>query len=376
MFKVQDRRPSKAIKWQRVAGTDLIPMWVADMDLATAPVVSQALAERTQHPVYGYTHPWPSLNQAVVNWCQARYQWAIEADWILWQPGVVPSINMLLQSFTRGGRVLVQTPNYPPLLNCARLRGCEPRYLETLWLGDRWGWDWQLLTNELAHPDCQVMILCNPMNPQGELLGQADLARLAELCAEHQVLLISDEIHCDLILDGQGHVPAGSLPLLQDRSITLMAASKSFNVAGLGCSFAIIPNPELRQQYRNSSQDLLPYPNLMGLLAAEAAFSAEGWQWLVQLQQFLRGNQQLVSQCIKQLPGLDYQPRAATFLAWITSELPPGLLQQEFIKAGILTSPGQDFGQAQHARLNFGTDRATLERALALFSQHWLKHCC
>lgn len=370
MFNAVDRRNTHAIKLERYRDQAVLPMWVADMDLATAPAVQAALEQRFDHPVYGYTHPWPELNQAVVDWCAQQYDWAIDASWIVWLPGVVPSFNLAIQAFAKGGRVIVQEPNYPPLRSAASDRGCTPVPLAVQFDGERWIWDRTVLEQELAHPDCHLMILCNPMNPNGTVLGEADLERLGQLCRQHDVTLCSDEIHCDLRLDGGQHCPVGRLDTLREHSITLMAASKTFNVAGLGCSFAIVPNTELRSHYQCSGLNLLPHPSFPGYFAAEAAFT-QGQAWLTELRAHLRSNRDRLAEAINALPGLTYRPQPATFLAWIEADLPAGELMQHFVAAGIMPSDGKDFGNNQAVRLNFGTDRATLDTAIERLTDYW-----
>ncbi|WP_028669607.1 MalY/PatB family protein [Saccharospirillum impatiens] len=369
-FDTIDRSDTHAIKHELYRNSPVLPMWVADMDLASPPCVQEALASRAAHPVYGYSHPWPSLNNAVVSWCQQQYQWAIDPSWVVWLPGVVPSFNLVIDAFARGGRVLVQEPNYPPLRKAAELRGATAVKLPVT-TAPRAGWDWSVLERELAHPDCHLMILCNPMNPQGLVLSTTELERLAAVCREHRVLLCSDEIHCDLILEpGLSHRPASSLPDIAEHSVTLMAASKTFNVAGLGCSFAVIPNGDLRQQLQRSGQDLMPHPNFMGMLATEAAFS-EGYDWHVALLAHLKNNRDRVASVISELSGLHYTPAPATFLAWIESDLAPAEAMNHFTKAGIMPSDGKDFGDPRSVRLNFGTGRETLDQALHQLQTYW-----
>lgn len=371
MFDAIDRRQTHAVKIDRYRDQDVIPLWVADMDLATAPAIQQSLERRMAHPVYGYTHPWPELNQIVVDWCAHEYDWTIEPDWIVWMPGVVPSFNLAIQTFAQNGRVLVQEPNYPPLRQAAAIRGAEPVRLPVTFHGTRWMWDWDQLENELSHDDCHLMILCNPMNPHGTVLRQKELERLGRLCARHEVILCSDEIHCDLRLDPQTrHVPAASLSELSSRSLTLMAASKTFNVAGLGCSFAIIPDADRRRAFQATGQDLVPHPNFLGYYAAEAAFR-DSKTWLTALRRHLLANQERVAEVINRLPGLCYQPQAATFLAWIESDLPAGEAMHHFVQAGLMPSDGKDFGDPTAVRLNFGTDRETLDKALNRLETYW-----
>lgn len=369
-FDTIDRSDTHAIKHELYRDQPVLPMWVADMDLASPPCVIEALQSRAAHPVYGYSHPWPGLNQAVVHWCKSQYQWTVDPDWIVWLPGVVPSFNLVIDAFARGGRVLVQEPNYPPLRKAAELRGATTVTLPVTTRSPA-GWDWTALEQALADPDCHLMILCNPMNPQGLMLTRDELQRLAELCREHKVLLCSDEIHCDLILEpGTRHCPAGSLPDIADQSITLMAASKTFNIAGLGCSFAIIPNGDLRRKLQQNGQDLIPHPNFMGLLATEAAFS-EGHEWLQALQAHLKANRDRVASVVGELDGLNYLPAPATFLAWIESDLAPGEAMARFNDAGIMPSDGKAFGDPGSVRLNFGTGRDTLDLALERLHSYW-----
>ena len=371
MFDAIDRRNTHAIKIERYKDQNVIPLWVADMDLATAPAVQSALEQRMAHPVHGYVHPWPELNGSVVQWCRQEYDWDIEPDWIVWMPGVVPSFNLAVQAFARGGHVVVQEPNYPPLRATALNRGAIPKRLPVYFNGDRWVWDWDILEIELADPSCQLMILCNPMNPNGSILTEQELERLGALCQHYDVTLCSDEIHCDLRLNPQDrHVPAGKVAALRDRSLTLMAASKTFNVAGLGCSFAIIPNADLRLKFKATGHDLVPHPNFLGYYATEAAFR-EGKDWLIALRQHLKANQTRVAEVIEALPGLHYRPQAATFLAWVETDLPAGEAMRHFIAAGLMPSDGKDFGDPTAVRLNFGTDRSTLERALTQLESYW-----
>lgn len=367
MFETVDRHHTHAIKWEKFKAQHMLPMWVADMDLASPQAITDALVERMQHPVYGYTHPWVSLNDAVVNWCQRQYQWAIQPEWIVWMPGVVPSFNLACRAFGNNGRVVVQSPNYPPMLHAAELHGGQTIALPVTYNGKQYQWDWAQLERELSHPDCHLMLLCNPMNPHGTVLSKSELTRLTELCQQYAVVLCSDEIHCDLILDGTPHTPIGSL---DDRSITLMAASKTFNVAGFGCSFAIIPDADLRKQWNDRKSGIVADPNFAGMIAAEVAFT-QCDDWHQALLKHLAANQQRVSEVISALPGMAYRPQSATFLAWIESTDPQLDINTHFIKAGVMPSEGSAFGAPQHTRLNFGTGTDRLEQALRLITDAW-----
>ncbi len=370
MFNTINRDNTQAIKWERYRQMNLLPMWVADMDIASPPAIQQALTERSKHPIYGYTHPWPSLYESVVNWCQRQYQWAIDTSWIVWMPGVVPSFNLACLVYGKGGRVIVQTPNYPPMLQAAENQGCQTVTLPVTFIENRWQINWTAFENELAHPDCHLFLLCNPMNPNGSVLNKAELTKIAELCQQHNVFVCSDEIHCDLILDGSPHTPASAIKGLVDNSVTLMAASKTFNVAGLGCSFAIIPNANIRRAWQDRMKDLLPHPNFYGYIAAEVAFS-ECHQWHRDLLGVLHANQTILSNSINQLEGMVYRPQPATFLAWIESTDQNVALDQHFINAGIMPSEGKYFGNSQNSRLNFGTGTETVKKAMAMLTDYW-----
>lgn len=370
MFNTVNRDNTNAIKWERYRDRSLLPMWVADMDIASPQAITDGLAERVKHPVYGYTHPWSSLNTSVVNWCKTQYDWSIEPDWIVWMPGVVPSFNLAVDVFGQGGRVLVQSPNYPPMLAAAERQGCQTVAIPVTWQNEAWQWDWQQLEAEMAHPECHLFLLCNPMNPNGAILSKQDLEKLSELCRLHSVLLCSDEIHCDLILDGSQHFPAGNIAGLEDNSITLMAASKTFNVAGLGCSFAIIPDKTLRTRWQTRMTDLVPYPNFMGMIAAEIAFS-ECAAWHTDLLAHLKQNRDALNTALNELDGMRYRVQPATFLAWIESTEEGLELDQHFIKAGIMPSEGVYFGNKANIRLNFGTGRDRVDQAISMITDYW-----
>jgi len=370
MFNTVNRDNTNAIKWERYRDKNLLPMWVADMDIAAPEAIQDALVRRAKHPIYGYTHPWDSLNNSVVGWCQRQYQWTIDASWIVWMPGVVPSFNLACDVFGKKGRVLVQTPNYPPMLQAAKRQGAETVLLPVEWVAEKWQINWEVLEQEMAHPDCHLFLLCNPMNPNGAVLDSTDLNRISTLCQQHEVFLCSDEIHCDLIIDDIAHTPASSVSGLEDNSVTLMAASKTFNVAGLGCSFAIIPNSKVRKAWQDRMTDLVPYPNFMGLIAAEVAFS-ECDAWHKNLLIHLSNNRTIINKAINSLDGITYRPQPATFLAWIESTKTDLSLDKHFIKAGIMPSEGVFFGQQHNTRLNFGTGTETVEKSMQLLTDYW-----
>jgi cystathionine beta-lyase len=372
-----DRKPTYSYKWEKYKGKDIIPLWVADTEFACAPEILNALHERVSHGVLGYTLPaqHESANQAVVQWCKKQYGWTIEQDWIVWTPGVVPAFNTMAKAFGQTtksaskGRILIQEPNYPPLRATPALNHCEPVSIKTIEIDGRWTLDFNQLEQEAAHPDTHLFILCNPMNPVGSVLTLTELNTIGEICHKHGVFLCSDEIHCDLILNGAlKHTPASSIPVLAENSVTLMAASKTFNIAGLGTSFAIIPNTQLRAKFNRAAMGIVPWANVLGLVATEAAFT-QCDDWLVQQKTYLQKNRAIVVEGINAIEGLKLIAPDATFLAWVDAS---GLNVENPLdwceSKGVGPSGGADFGWNQYIRINFGCSTELLNEALTRLS--------
>lgn len=364
-----DRKSTYAYKWEKYRGKDILPMWIADTEFSCAPAILDALKARVEHGLLGYTLPAhdQGANQAVVNWLSRQYDWKIEQDWIVWTPGVVPAFNVVCKAYCQAGdKVLVQSPNYPPLLAAPKLNGLKRIDIDTVEVNNRWTLDFAELEKQAGDPRCKLFIICNPMNPVGSVLTADELQRVADICLANGVLLCSDEIHCDLILDEQAkHIPAGKLPQLSDSSVTLMAASKTFNVAGLGTSFAIIPNPKLRQRFSASAQGIVPWVNVLGLVATEAAFT-ECDAWHQAELTYLRANRDYLVEQINGIEGLRLLSPEATFLAWIdASALGVEDPQAYFESKGVGPSPGIDFGDKRFVRINFGCPRTYLEQMVA-----------
>ncbi|MFT4993708.1 MAG: cystathionine beta-lyase [Paraglaciecola sp.] len=364
-----DRKPTHAFKWERYKGKDILPMWIADTEFRCAEPILDALKARVEHGLLGYTVPAhdQGANQAVIDWLSRQYDWQIQADWIVWTPGVVPAFNVVCKGYCQAGdKVLVQTPNYPPLLAAPKLNGLERVDIDTVEVNNRWTLDFTQLEIQARDPKCKLFIICNPMNPLGSVLTADELQTVAQICQANGVVLCSDEIHCDLILDEQAkHIPAGKLPQLRDRSVTLMAASKTFNVAGLGTAFAIIPNPGLRQRFNAAAQGIMPWANVLGLVAAQAAFT-ECDDWHQGELAYLRGNRDYLVEQINAIEGLRLLKPQATFLAWIdASGLGVEDPQAYFESKGVGPSAGIDFGDKGFVRINFGCPRTYLEQLIA-----------
>jgi cystathionine beta-lyase len=363
-----DRRHSDSIKWGKYAGRDILPLWVADMDFAAPPAVLAALQQRIGHGVFGYGGPWPSLTESVLTHLESEYGWAVEAESIVWLPGLVSGLNVACR--TVDGEVLTATPIYPPFLSAPRLSGRPLNRVELACRTGRWQWDKAALHNACREAT-RLFLLCHPHNPVGRCWRREELLELAAFAEEKDLIVCSDEIHCGLILDAdRQHIPFASLsPAAAKRSITLMAPSKTYNIPGLGCAFAVIPDAALRRRFLRAMDGIVPHVNVLGLAACEAAYR-DCTAWHRELIAYLAGNRDRVAAMLAGLPGVKASPVEATYLAWIdVRELGLAHPAAHFEAHGLGLSDGGDFGAPGWLRLNFGCSRATLDEALNRFSQ-------
>ena len=363
-----DRRSTQAYKWLR-HDESVLPLWVADADFKCPQPILDAIQDRIEHGVLGYHKPdvVQPLYDAVIRWTKNQYQWQIDAEWIVWIPGVVSAFNTACKAFCKpGDKVLVQSPNYGPLLQAASLNGLANLTVGTLLENERWVLDFDELERNAADPLCRLFLLCNPMNPCGSVLTIGELKRIEAICLKHNVLLCSDEIHCDLILDETSrHIPAGTLSEIGGQAITIMAPSKTFNIAGLGASFVIIRDPVIRKRYHQATFGIMPWINVMGQIATIAAFT-ECDNWLMDQLDYLRENRNYLAKELNELEGFSYLPAQATFLAWVdASGLGVKDIQQYMLKRGIGPSAGSDFGEPRFTRINFACPRAYLKLMVA-----------
>jgi cystathionine beta-lyase len=363
-----NRQSTFAFKWEKYKGKDILPAWVADTEFTCAQPITDAIHKRVDHGVLGYTLPaqYEPAIKAIQSWCLSQYNWQIEANWIVWTPGVVPAFNMACKAFCKpGDAVMVQTPNYPPLLAAPKINDMQQVCIPSLLENERWVLDLQALEKHAARPECKLFIMCNPMNPMGSVLSKEELSRVADICNRHSVVLCSDEIHCDLILEDKPHIPASSIDAIADNSVTLMAASKTFNVAGLGTSFAIIPDPQVRAKFSKAGMGIVPWVTILGLVATEAAFTL-CHDWHKQELAYLKANRDYLVDEINKIPGLHAQKPDATYLLWIdASGLGVNDTQAWCEAKGVGPSPGRDFGQKDFFRINYGCSREFLEQIVA-----------
>lgn len=365
-----ERAGTSSTKWNKYGGQDIIPLWVADMDFASPPSVLAALRRRVDHGVLGYTDPPHSLTDAVLAYAARHYRWTLEADWLVWLPGLVTGLNLACRAVGReGDAVMTATPVYPPFLR-APAQSC--RELLAVPLADTpagWCWDFAALDAAIT-PRTRLLLLCHPHNPVGRVWGRDELCTLIAWADRHGLIICSDEIHCDLILEpALQHTPlACAEPSFMDRTITLMAPSKAWNIPGLGCSFAVIPDPSLRRRFRGAMAGLVPSVNVLGYAAAEAAYRDDG-AWLAALVTYLRGNRDLLLNWLAGAYRLKAKSPEATYLAWIDARVvDPADPLPCFEALGVGLSDGRDFGFPGYVRLNFGCRRALLEQALQRLS--------
>lgn len=359
-----DRRGTASDKWDKYAGRDVLSMWLADMDLRAPPPVLEALHARVDHGIFGYTNAPEELNEITRAMLAEHYGWHIDPEWMVWLPGLVPGLHVASAAVGMDGdAVATFTPAYPPFLGApARAR----RERIDVPLADASGAiDFDRLEAELT-ARTRMLMLCNPHNPTGRVYSRAELERLAEICRRHDLVVCSDEIHCGLILDPTAeHVPFATLdPEIAKRTITLMAPSKTYNIAGLGCSLAIIPDPELRRRFRAARAGFVPGVNVLGFTAALAAWR-DCAEWHDELIEYLRGNRDRLFEAVDAHPALHMRCPVATYLAWLDARaLDTDDTAGAFEAAGLGLSDGREFAAPGFVRLNFACPRPRLEQAL------------
>lgn len=379
-----DRTREISIKWspqlrrQMFGADDVIPMGIADMDFETAPAVAQAIRRRAEHRTYGYAYPSPEYLQACVDWQKRRNGWDIRPDWVLYTPGVNMALVCGIELYTQpGDRVIVQSPVYYPYYDYIRRTGREIAFNPLVEREGRYEMDFGALERLARDPRTRFMILCSPHNPVGRCWTREELERVGRICLEHGVMLAVDEIHGDLILNGQ-FVAYGTLEEeLVQRCIICTSPSKTFNLAGLLVSDIIIPNDQIRAAFQEKLAPYYLWPGNFGAAAQIAAYD-QGEDWLEQLLVYLRGNAQYIGEFIAQrMPRVKYRPPEATYLAWLDFR-DYGMDQAQLWdfmchKARVATDDGAKFGPNGEGdgfqRLNFACPRQQLTQALERIAQ-------
>ncbi|UJF24851.1 PatB family C-S lyase [Suttonella sp. R2A3] len=366
MIQSVDRKGSDSVKWAKYAEQDIIPMWIADTDYRAPEAVLNALHQRIDHGVLGYGMATDAFIDAVVDHCQALYNWTIDRSWVVPIPGVVPGLNMSRAvSLARGkSAALTISPTYPHLRKNPSLMNFRQQFVDAVDADDHWAIDFSAL-DRAVDKDSGLLLLCHPHNPLGKTYSVDELVAFADFAKRHDLLVCSDEIHCDLVIDGSKHTPFATLNAdTLARTITLMAPSKTYNIAGLACAFAIIADPALRTSFRTSCAGLAGDVNILGMTAATAALN-EGEAWHQAMIAHFRDNAERVYEAINAMKHLRMKPMTATYLAWIDArELPVEHPQRFFEQAGVGLADGADYGSPGFLRLNFGCSRELLDVAL------------
>ncbi len=360
-------------KWRKYAGRDILPLWIADLDFAAPPAVIAALQQRVELGVYGYGDITPGAEEAFIQHCRRHYQWEVRPEWLYWLPGLVCGLNVAARAFGEpGDEIIACTPIYHHFIEAATNQDRVHRAVPFRRGARGWELDFEALERAVT-PRTRHLAFCSPHNPLGRAFTRAELERVVEFCRRHDLVLTADEIHCDLILDGTPHTPLAALgPAAAARTVTLMAPSKTYNIPGLGCSVAIIPDAGLRQRFDRAAAGIVPDVNILGLVAGEAAWR-HGEPWRQALLTYLRGNRDYLQDYVaRDLPGVSMTPVEATYLAWLdVSALELEAPQKFFEEHGVGLVEGAVFGapRGQFLRLNFGCRRALLAVALTRMKQ-------
>lgn len=361
-----DRRGTSSEKWEKYAGRDVLPLWVADMDLPTAPFVLDAVRERLEHPILGYTAPPARMAEAFVAWLQRRYGWRVDDEWLVWLPGVVPGFNVAAKAAaTEGLDLVIPAPVYGPILKVPDNVGLRGVVSSLVLNRDRWEMDIDDLAAKMSAATA-AFLFCNPQNPSGRVYDRDELAAVAVLALRNDALVISDEIHCPIVLEGtKRHVPIASLGReVEARSISLFSPTKAFNFPGLNAAVAVIPDPSLREAYEAAGTGLISTHSPLAFAALTAAFE-DDTDWLDEQNAFLAGNARRLEAAVADIDGIRTTTVEGTYLAWLdVAALGLRDAAAAFEDHGLGLHAGEEFGGPGFLRLNFGCPRSILDQAI------------
>ncbi|MBK4775446.1 aspartate aminotransferase [Candidatus Pantoea edessiphila] len=361
-----ERRFSDSAKWNKYKGKDIIPLWVADTDFKSPKCIIDAINNRVSHGIFGYGKKPTLLIDIFINYISKKFNWSLDPEWIVVLPGIVSGLHLSVRTFTCDHeRIITPIPIYPPFRNAAKLANRDQLNIPLVLKNRRWVLDLNITESKINHKE-KLLMLCNPQNPGGTVYTRKELMDQLNFAQQNNLIVCSDEIHCDLILEPKiKHIPFGSLSSdAAQRSITLMSPSKSFNIAGLGASIAIIPNRSLRNRFVQARQGIIPEVNILAIVAAEAAW-LNGHTWLKYLIDYLRNNRDFLVSQLNLMPELSMVSPEATYLGWIdVSNLNINNPQMYFENHGLGFSSGMEFGNNNFIRFNFGCTRITLKKAI------------
>ena len=366
--KLIDRRNTRSLKWD--VKEHELPMWVADMDFQTAPEIQAAIQERAAHGVFGYSIVPEEWYQAYMDWWQRRHSFPMEKEWLVFCTGVIPAISSMVRKLTTvGENVLVQTPVYGNFFNSIANNGRNIVENPLQYDGNAYHMDFEDLEQKLSDPQTTLMILCNPHNPAGRIWNREELGRVGDLCRKHHVIVISDEIHCDLTSPGQEYIPFASVSEnCRNNSITCIAPTKTFNLAGLQTAAVAVPDPGLRHKvWRGLNTDEIAEPNFFAAEAAVAAFT-KGETWLDALREYVQENRNFVENFLKkEIPQISPVSAQATYLVWLDCRKMQGCAAEftGYLRehTGLYLSEGRQYGENGNSfiRMNIACPRSRLE---------------
>jgi len=363
---VRSRKNTASLKWDKYRGQDVLPFWVADMDFKVAEPIQKAIEKRVAHGVFGYTLAPDGMSESVIAHLKNEYQWDVEAEWLVWLPGVVTGLAVSCRAFCQqNDEIIVNPPVYHHFYDSHEVDRHTVVKVPLCKKEGRWTYDLPAM-EEAMNNKTRMFMMCSPHNPTGTVFTKEELNAVAALCERYDVLMVSDEIHCDLVIDKNArHYPtAAACPDSAERVVTIMSGSKTWNIAGLNCSFAVIKNEELREKFLAAMQSIVPMVPPLAYEATMAAYK-DGAKWRKELLEYLAGNFELIKRELQPVEGLVVEPIQATYLAWIdASALGLENTQGFFEEHGVGLSGGEQFGQSQYLRLNFACPRETLAEGL------------
>lgn len=374
------RRGTHCVKWDTAASDDIIPMWIADMDFEVAPAIVKAVVERAKQGIYGYTLVEDDYYEAVISWFQRRHQWTIHRDEILYTTGVVPAVSVAIKALTMPGeQVVMLSPDYNCFFSSIRNNGCQVSESVLLRQGDSFIIDWDDLERRCAEEKATVLLLCNPHNPTGRVWSKEELERINDICLKHAVKVVSDEIHCELVMPGHRYQPFAAVSeACRQNSVALNSPSKSFNIAGLQTANIVCANPEWRRRLdRAININEVCEINPFGNVALMAAYN-ESEDWIDQLNAYIWGNYQLLCQFVEtHIPQWKVCRMEGTYLPWVDvtagGEAAEVLCQRLLDKARVWLNPGTMYGPESgrgYVRINLACQRKRLEEALERISKN------
>ncbi|MFT5125633.1 MAG: cystathionine beta-lyase [Verrucomicrobiales bacterium] len=360
-----NRAGTGSLKWDKYQGRDVLPFWVADMDFVSAPEIREALHKRVDDGVFGYTVPFEEAQQEIMAYLKRMHGYEIEADWLVFLPGMVQGLHIACMAMPESSSVMTPIPIYPPfrssIVNTGRKRIEAPMHV----VDGEWQLDLEKMES-LIEPDTSLFLFCNPANPVGRVFRPEEVQAIVDFCERHDLILCSDEIHCDLVLDDVPHIcTAVQAPQVADRLITMMAVSKTYNLPGLAFCYAVIPNDTLRTRFKHALRGMVTEMNCFGYAGTIAAYR-DGEPWRQALLPVLRKNRDILYAFVREhMPQLKMWSNEATYLAWIDArELGVDDPIAFFESHGVGLSNGADFGAPGFVRLNFGCTEAMLHEGL------------